>query len=95
MTQTLSTSAALEAIEARVFENTQSFIQALHEISMVPVETEADVLAVKAALDQLTTDMQALSNSLIVEGPRSGILLSGPILGTAVNVFEGAEAAAA
>lgn len=44
------------------------------ELSLAPIENEADILDAKQRLDQLISDMQALSNSLM-EGTRSGINL--------------------
>jgi hypothetical protein len=85
---------SIELIEENVFANTQSFLQRLARISETPIDKEADVLAVKAALNQLTTDMQAFSHSL-TEGPRSGISLLGPVLGTGIDLSQGSCSPAA
>jgi hypothetical protein len=81
-----------EIIENSVFLKTTSFKDRLERISVQPIENEAAVRAVKAATDQLITDMQAFSNSLILEGPRSGIYFSGPVLGTDFAIIESASA---
>lgn len=80
-----------EAIEESVFANTTSFKDRLDAISVCQVENEAHVQSVKAAMDQLISDMQAFSHSL-TEGPRSAIHLSGPVFGTDFPIAESARA---
>jgi hypothetical protein len=93
--QTTSQNASdLSLVEENLFSKTQSFLRRLEQISFTPIDKEADILAVKAALDQLTTDMQAFSTSF-TEGPRSGILLNGPILGTDFAISQSHRPAAA
>ena len=85
----------IEATEERLFASATSFTERMQEISYMSIEKEADVLAAKAAMDQLISDMQAFSNSLILEGPESGILLTGTVLGNDFAVSEGTRSAAA
>jgi len=66
----VTSSESFEFIEESVFAYMTSLKDRLEALSLSPITNEAEIRAVKAALDKLIIDMQALSNSL-TEGTSS------------------------
>ena len=84
----------LVIVEQTVYLKTQNFIERLGNIQTTPVESEADVLSVYAALDELITDMRTFTQTLD-DGPHRGTtgILYGNGFDSSVEVPEAAIAA--